>query len=109
MLALLTTMSNVAIVTALPHLSQVYANTPHIELLSRLMLTLPSLLVAIFAPILGRYIYRFGIRKSLFIGLLVFVISGSAGYYLDGIYLLLASRMIFGLSIAILMIISTHW
>ncbi len=107
MLALLTTMSNVAIVTALPHLSQVYANIPHIELLSRLMLTLPSLLVAIFAPILGRYIYRFGIRKSLFIGLLVFVISGSAGYYLDGIYLLLASRMIFGLSIAILMIIST--
>jgi MFS family permease len=71
------------------------------------MLTLPSLLVAIFAPILGRYIYRFGIRKSLFIGLLVFVVSGSAGYYLDGIYLLLASRMIFGLSIAILMIIST--
>ncbi len=106
-MALLTMMSNVAIVTALPHLSQEYSEVKHIELLSRLMLTLPSFIVAIFAPFASKYIYNIGLKRSAIIALVIFVLAGSSGLFIYNIYLLLASRMLFGVGVAVLMIVST--
>ena len=59
LLSMTTMMSNVAIVTALPHLKEEFTFINNIEFYSRLMLTLPSLVVALLAPILGHLIFRF--------------------------------------------------
>jgi len=107
LLSLLTMMSNVAIVTALPHLSIEYKNIPHIELIARLMLTLPSLVVAMFAPFAGRYIYALGLKKSATIALILFAVAGSSGVFIINIYGLLFSRVLFGMAVSILMIVST--
>ncbi|MFA9374909.1 MAG: MFS transporter, partial [Poseidonibacter sp.] len=107
LLSMTTSMSNVAIVTALPHLKEYFTNVENIEFYSRLMLTLPSLVIALLAPILGHIIFKFGKKRSAIIALVIFSISGSSGLYLDSLEMLLASRAVFGVSIATLMIVST--
>ena len=107
LMSMMTMMSNVAIVTSLPVLSLVFKDVENIEFLSRLMITLPSLAIAFLAPFLGYIINRFGKKNSAMVALVFFSILGSAGLYLDSIYALLASRFLFGIAIAVLMIVST--
>lgn len=107
LLAMTTSMSNVAIVTTLPHLKEYFTGIDNIEFYSRLMLTLPSLVIALLAPILGHFIFSFGKKKSVLIALFFFSFFGTAGLYLNSIESLLASRALFGLCVATLMIVST--
>jgi MFS family permease len=107
LIAMTTTMSNVAIVTALPHFSNTFSSIQNIEILSRMMITMPSLAIAFLAPFLGHLIFKIGRQKSALIGLFIFALAGTAGLYLDTVYTLLASRFLLGISIAILMIVST--
>tara|TARA_B100001063_G_scaffold41173_1_gene34984 strand:+ start:3762 stop:4901 length:1140 start_codon:yes stop_codon:yes gene_type:complete len=107
LLAMTTSMSNVAIVTALPHLKDHFTTVENIEFYSRLMLTIPSFVIATLAPILGHIIFKYGKKRSVVIALIVFSISGSAGLYLQTLEMLLFSRAIFGIAVAILMIVST--
>jgi len=107
LLAMMTMMSNVAVVTILPHLSEIYKEVDHIAFLSRMMITLPSLAIAILAPFLGNFVYKHGKRKSAIFGLFFFAITGTSGLYLDSIYAILFSRFLLGIAIAILMIVST--
>ena len=107
LLAMTTSMSNVAIVTTLPHLKEYFTDISNIEFYSRLMLTLPSLVIALLAPILGHFIFIFGKKRSVLIALFFFSLFGTAGLYLNSIESLLASRALFGLCVATLMIVST--
>ena len=100
-------MSNAAIITSLPHLGEHFKDIANIELLARLMITIPSLAIALLAPFLGHLIYKTSIVKSALFGLLLFGMAGSAGLYLSDIYSLLFSRMLLGIAIAILMIVGT--
>ncbi len=104
---MMTVMSNVAIVTTLPHLSTIFKDVANIELLSRLMITLPSLAIALFAPFLGHFVNRFGKKYSALVALVAFSLFGTAGLYLQTIYEILFSRFLFGIAIAVLMIVST--
>ena len=107
LLAMMTMMSNVAVVTILPRLSEIFAEVDHIAFLSRMMITLPSLAIALLAPFLGGLVYKYGKRRSAIVGLFFFSVTGTAGLYLDGIYAILFSRFLLGIAIAILMIVST--
>lgn len=106
LMSALTIMSNVAIVTTLPHFNEHFA-VKNIEFYSRLMLTISSLSVAFLAPLVGSFVYFFGKKNSAILGLFLFALFGSSGLYLNSIYLLLVSRFLFGISIAMLMIVST--
>lgn len=107
LISITTMMSNVAIVTTIPHLNTIFKDVENIELLSRLMLTLPSLAIALLAPFLGHFIHNFGKKRSAVAALVIFAVFGSAGLYLEGINSLLASRAVLGIAIASLMIVST--
>ena len=107
LLSMLTMMSNVAVVTMLPHLSTIFKGVPNIELLSRLMITLPSLSIALLAPFLGGFVFKVGKKKGAIMALLAFTLFGTAGLYLATIYEILLSRFFFGISIAVLMIVTT--
>lgn len=104
---MMTMMSNVAIITSLPHLKEHFPHVDAIEFYSRLMITLPSLSIALLAPFLGHYLQRVSRRISLLGGLLLFALTGSAGLYLQGIEALLFSRALFGIAVAVLMIVTT--
>jgi MFS family permease len=107
LIAMLGVMSNTAIVTSLPHLGEHFKNVSNIELLSRLMITLPSLIIAMLAPFLGHFVHRTSVIKNAIFALILFAIAGSAGLYLNNIESLLISRMFLGLAIAIIMIVGT--
>jgi len=107
LIAMMTVMSNVAIITTLPHLKNYFTEFDNIDLLARLMLTLPSLSIALLAPFLGHIIQKIGRKKATLYTLTFFSIFGSAGLFLDSIHMLLFSRALLGIAIATLMIVST--
>ena len=107
LLSMMTMMSNVAIITSLPHLKEHFPHVDAIEFYARLMITLPSLAIALLAPFLGHLLHGVSRRASLSGGLLLFAVTGSAGLYLQSIESLLFSRALFGIAVAVLMIIST--
>ncbi|MDD3061174.1 MAG: MFS transporter, partial [Sulfurimonas sp.] len=107
LLSMTTMMSNVAIVTTIPHLKEYFSDEANIEFLSRMMITFPSLSIALLAPFLGHLVYRFGKKKSAITALVFFALFGSTGLYLESLSLLLASRFFFGISVAVLMIVTT--
>ena len=104
---MMTVMSNVAIITSLPHLAGHFPGVEHVELLSRLMITLPSLSIALLAPFLGHLLHRIPRRGATVAALLLFAAAGSAGLYLETMESLLLSRSLLGIAIAVLMIVTT--
>ncbi len=95
----LTIMSVITISPALPQMMIVFAKVNHANILVKLALTLPALMIALFAPIAGRLIDRHGRVKMLNIALVIYAIAGSSGYFLDNLYLILLSRAVLGLAV----------
>src|SRR6202046_1577078 len=62
------------------------------------ILTMPSIGVIIGGPTTGWFVERFGARVVLFTCLVIFAVFGAAGLIVEGQVVLLASRLIVGLS-----------
>ncbi len=107
LLTMLTMMSGTAIVASLPLMSAHFATIDNIELLSKLLLTLPALMVAIFSPLSGYIIDTTGRLRSVYIGLLLFVVGGALGFFVENFWFILAGRAIMGVGVAFLMTAST--
>lgn len=100
-------MSGITIVSSLPLMSRTFADIPHIEFLSKLMLAVPSVMIAVFAPFAGHIVDKYGRLKPLYSGILLFVLGGSSGFYLENFYLILAGRAVLGAGVALIMTSST--
>ena len=107
MIATLGIISSVTVVSSLPLISKTFSNIPNIDFLSKLMLSVPSLVIAIFSPFAGRLLDKFGRLKPVYIGIALFVIGGSSGLYLNNFYLILAGRAILGLGVSLIMTATT--
>jgi len=107
LIATMGVMSGITVVSSLPLISKTFEYIPHIEFLSKLLLTIPAITIALFAPIAGIFVDKFGRLKPLYIGILLFVVGGSSGLYLDDFYLILVGRAILGISVALIMTSST--
>ncbi len=103
MLATLGIMSGITIVSSLPLISQTFSDIKNIEFLSKLMLTVPSIMIALFSPIAGHIVDKFGRLKPLYTGIFLFIIGGSSGFYLHDFYAILVGRGVLGLGVALLM------
>src|SRR3954469_4960505 len=79
MAASLTTMANATISPALPGLERLFADDPNAAMMVRLLVPAPSLSVALCAPFAGLAADRYGRRRLLLAGVILFVIAGSAG------------------------------
>ncbi len=101
----LTIMSVITISPALPQMAKTYAAIENAEFLVKLVLTLPALMIALFSPIAGRLIDKYGRLKILWIALLLYAIAGSAGFYLDNLYYIMVSRGVLGLAVGMSMTI----
>ena len=107
MAAMLTTMANATISPALPGLERLFAQDPDAAMLTRLLVTAPSLSVAVLAPLAGLAIDRVGRRRPLLIGILLFVTAGCAGLVLPSLPTILASRLVLGIAVALIMTAQT--
>lgn len=102
--ATLTIMSNATITPSLPGLQAEFSDNPAAATLTRLLITAPSLLVAVIAPFAGALTDRLGRRRPLLIGLILYAVAGTAGLYLASLEAILASRLALGLGVATIMV-----
>ncbi len=105
--ASLTILSNTLISPALPGLRAVFKGQPNVSILVGLLVTAPSIMVAIGAPFAGILADRFVHKQQLLTGVLLFAITGSAGLWLDSLTAILVSRLLPGVSIALIMTAQT--
>jgi len=103
LLATLGIMSGITIVSSLPLISHTFLNIPNIEFLSKLMLTIPSMVIALFSPFAGYIVDRFGRLKPLYSGIFLFIVGGSSGFYLHDFYIILVGRAVLGLGVSLMM------
>lgn len=107
LVATLGVMSGITVVSSLPLMSQTFSEIPNIKFLSKLMLTIPSIIIALFAPFAGHIVDKWGRLKPLYIGILLFVLGGSSGFYLEDFYAILLGRAVLGFAVALIMTSST--
>ncbi len=107
LVATLGVMSGITVVSSLPLISHTFSDIPHIEFLSKLMLTIPSIIIALFAPFAGHIVDRFGRLKPLYTGIVLFIAGGSSGFYLHDFYAILIGRALLGFAVALIMTSST--
>jgi len=100
MVTSLTIMAGATIAPSLPGIRDHFASVPAVEILARLLLTIPALAIAVFAPAVGWVIDRFGRRRILLGSIVIFAIAGTAGLYLDSLTALVVSRALLGVSVA---------
>lgn len=103
----LTIMSMITISASLPDMTNTFADVPNGPKLVKLVLSFPGLFIALTAMMAGIVIDKFGRLKLLGFALILYAISGTSGYWLSDIYLILAGRALLGISVGITMTIVT--
>lgn len=107
MIATMTVMAGATIAPALPAIENAFLHTPHVNFLTKLLLSATALFTAISAPVAGVMADRYGRRPIVLTAILLYGIAGSAGLYLDSMNTLLISRALLGLSVGALMTMAT--
>lgn len=104
--ASLTVMAGATIAPGLPGLLEHFSDHPDAEYLTRFILTVPGLAIALTAPIAGVMADKLGRRVLLQVGVGLYVVAGSAGLWVDDLMLLLASRLLLGVAVGMVMVCS---
>ncbi len=99
----LTVMAGAIIAPVLPQISREFQHLPNAELLSKLVLTLPALAIAMMAPLAGYFTDRSGRKRVLVFSLFLYALAGTSGAYFSNIYMLLAGRFFLGMAVGGLM------
>ena len=101
----LTIMSIITISPALPGMAAAFAGIAHADLLVKLVLTIPALLIAVVSPVTGYLIDKQGRLKLLWGSLLLYAVAGGSGFFLNNLYLILLSRALLGVAVGMSMTI----
>jgi MFS family permease len=107
LISTLTVMSGATIAPSLPAMREYFADIPNADYLVRLALTLPALLIALGAPVVGLIIDRLGRKPLLLLALILYGLAGSSGLFLNSLNLILVGRVFLGISVAGIMTTAT--
>ncbi|MFM9969426.1 MAG: MFS transporter [Burkholderiales bacterium] len=100
-------MANATIAASMPHMAEVFSDTPNAPFLAKLILTTPALFIVIFAPLGGLFIDRFGRVKFLFANMLLYGFAGASGFFLSDLHHILVGRALLGVAVAGIMTTTT--
>jgi len=99
----LSVLGAVLLAPVLPRIQDAFAGTAGVETLTPVVLTAPALIIGLTAMIAGRIVDRLG-RKRLLVGALVaYAFVGTAPLWLPSLELIVASRILVGLTEAAIM------
>jgi MFS family permease len=98
--ASLTVMAGATVAAALPAMRDHFQATPQVDLLTRLVITMPALFIAFTAPAAGLIADRLGRLRLLFVCLVLYTLGGMSGFFLDDLYFILGGRALLGLAVA---------
>ena len=103
----LTIMAGATIAPSLPALEARFAGQGHAALLTRLVLTMPALFIALCAPLAGLVADRWGRRPLLLSAVALYGVAGLSGLVLDTLPSLLMGRALLGVAVAGVMTATT--
>lgn len=92
--------TSAAIAPALPAMQDYFADVDNVEYWVRLVLTMPAISIIAGGLLSGQLIDRIGRKPLLIATTLLTGVAGSAGFILDDIWTLLASRVVLGFAVA---------
>jgi MFS family permease len=93
----------VLLAPVLPRIQDAFAGTPGVTTLTPMVLTVPALVIGLTATFAGRVVDRLG-RKRLLVGaLVVYAVVGTAPLWLPSLPLVVASRVLVGITEAAIM------
>jgi MFS family permease len=85
---------------ALPAMSENFRDVPNVDLMVRLVLTLPALFIGLLSPFVGLIVDKMGRKRVLIVSILAGAVAGISGFFVETIGLLLAGRAILGIAVA---------
>jgi len=94
----LPTLAIASLVPVLPALFARFKDAPHMEWLVPMILTVPSLCVALFSSGIGAAADRWGRRRILLLALVAFGVFGTAPMLFDDLHAIIASRFMVGIA-----------
>ncbi|WP_159605332.1 MFS transporter [Agromyces humi] len=97
----------VLITPILPQLSAVFGDQPGAEVLVPMIVAIPALMIAIFAPFAGQIVDRLGRKRLLIIAMVAYAFVGTAPAYLESLQLILLTRVGVGITEAAIMTVCT--
>lgn len=92
-------MADFTLSPVLPRIKEAFADTQNIDLLVKFVLTTPALFIVLSSPLIGYLCDKYGRKCVVRYSILVYVITGTAGYFANTIYEILLTRAIFGVSV----------
>lgn len=104
-ISLITVMSGAAVAPALGEIARAFPQAD--ETLIKLVLTLASVMIIPFSFISGRICDHWGKRRTLLLGLAVYLVGGMGGGLASSIWALLGTRIVLGMGVGLIMPIST--
>jgi MFS family permease len=96
----LTVMAGAIVAPSLPLIRDHFGQGPRVELLVRLVLTMPALFIVMGAPLAGWFADRRGRKGLLAWSMVLYAVAGSAGAFLPSLEGILVSRALLGLAVA---------
>jgi MFS family permease len=103
----LTLFALAAVAPSLPAIERAYADVPDAALLTRMVLTITALFIALSAPVSGFLLDRIGRKPVLLSALVLYLFSGTAGIWLEGLNEILVSRAILGVAAGMILTSAT--
>ena len=104
----LTVLANATVAPSLPGLARAFADTPGIETLSGLVVSLPSLAVVLTAASFGWAADRFERKTVLIVALIAYALGGASGALAGTLPQILAGRLLLGVGIAGALTVATQ-
>ena len=99
----LTVMAGATVAPSLPKIAVAYDFLPSASMLTKMILTLPALVIALTGPFIGKALDKWGRGRLLVAALILYGFSGAAPFILDDIFVILISRAFLGLAVSVIM------
>lgn len=100
-------LGSVLITPVLPQLSAHFADVPGSAILVPMIVAIPALLIAIFAPFAGQIVDRLGRKTLLIVAMFAYALVGTAPVWLEALPAILVSRVLVGVCEAAIMTVCT--
>ena len=99
-LSTLTVMIGTPLSPGLSKISDHFALVENAEFLTKFSFTVPAITFALFSLIIGYLIDKWGRKPVLISSIILYVISGSIGFFVDNLYVIIISRAFLGIAAA---------
>ena len=100
--SMITIIGTTAIAPSLPEMNDFFGGVTNGQYWVLMSLTIPALSAGLFGPFIGLVIDRYGRKRVFVTALVIYGLSGTSGFFLSSLPIILVSRFILGISVAAL-------